>query len=263
MSLNRCLFWYEAGAERIDFTFYGGFPIDYPSGVDGLGATISTNRSLDGVGTEIQLAQVPERPINITGYIITPDTREQERKLHRMFAPLKKGKLYAETMEHEVFYLDCISASEPTVQGKRRFPHFLVQLSAGYPYWQAVEEREITLTLTGTRTTAAVRVESDVDAVHRAVLRCTGSCENIAILDDASKMELRYSGSLRPGEVLEITISPFGKVSALINGESVIGLVDCSLKKLPTGSRNLTITAESNSGSITAEIFYKEGRAGV
>lgn len=264
MSLNRCLFWYEAGGERIDFTFYGGFPIDYPSGVDGLGATISTNRSMDGIGTEIQLAQVPERPVNITGTINTPDTREQVRKLHRMFAPLKKGRLYAETMEHEVFYLDCISSSEPTVQGKRRFPHFLVQLSAGYPYWQAADEREIILTHTGTRTTASVMVESDVDAVYSVVFTCTGgSCKNLALMDNKTGLGMRYSGTLDAGDRLEITISEFGRVTASVGGESVIGLVEADMKKLPAGARLLELLAEENSGTITAEITYKEARAGV
>ena len=264
MSLNRCLFWYETGGERIDFTFYGGFPIDWPSGVDGLTATISTNRSMDGVGAEIQLAQVPERPINITGYINTPETREQERKLHRMFAPLKKGRLYARTAEHEVFYLDCYSAAEPTVQGKRRFPRFLVQITAGYPYWQAEEARKITLSLVGVGSMGAAVVESDVDAVYSAAFTCSGgSCKNLALTDKSTDMGLHYNGSLADGERLVVTISEFGRVTAAIGGESMIGLVEADLKKLPAGTRTLGLTAEESSGTVTAEITYKEARAGV
>lgn len=264
MNLNRCRFWYETDDDRMDFTFYGGFPINYPSGVDGLMATVSTNKSLDGIGSEIQMSQVPERPMSFSGYIVTQETSQEERKLHRMFAPMKKGRLYAETAEHERFWLDCYSVAEPTVEGKRRFPRFLVQITASYPYWQADETKTLSLRMTGTGSTGAVTVESDVDAVYSAVFSCSGgSCKNPALTDRKSGLGIRYTGSLSSGEQLVVTISEFGRVSASIGGRNVIGLVEEDLKKLPAGSRVLKLTAEENSGTITAIITYREARAGV
>lgn len=264
MSLNRCRFWYIANDDRLDFTFFGGLPIDYPSGVDGLQATISTNRSLDGIGAEIQLAQVPERPITISGYINTPDTGPEERKLHRMFAPLKKGRLYAETDDRRVFWLDCYSAAEPAVEGKRRFPRFLVQITAGYPYWQADDSQNLSLTMTGIRSINAVMVVSDVDAVYQAAISCAGgSCKNLALTDQQTGLSLRYGGTLAAGEILEIKVSEFGRVSAAIGSRNVIGLVDVELKKLPAGKPTLIMTADENSGTVTAEITYREAIAGV
>lgn len=264
MSLNRCRFWYETDGDRVDFTFYGGFPIDYPSGADGLQATVSTNRSMDGIGAEIQLSQVPERPMNFSGYIITQETGPEARKLHRMFAPLKKGRLYAETAEHGVFYLDCYSAAEPTVEGKRRFPRFLVQITASYPYWQSAETKMLSLRMTGTGPMGTVPVESDVDAVYSAVFSCSGgSCQNLALADRQTGLGIRYTGTLSSGEQLVVTISEFGRVAASIGGRNVIGLIDAGLKKLPAGSRVLDLSAEANSGTITAEITYREARAGV
>lgn len=264
MSLNRCRFWYETDADRLDFTFYGGFPIDYPSGVDGLQATVSTNKSLDGIGSEIQLSQVPERPMSFSGYIVTQETGQEERKLHRMFAPMKKGRLYAETAEHEIFWLDCYSAAEPTVQGKRRFPRFLVQITASYPYWQADETKTLSFRMAGTGFTGTVSVESDVDAVYRALFSCSGgSCRNLTLTDQKTGLGIRYAGTLSDGDTLAVVISEFGRVFAGIGDQNVIGLVDADFKKLPVGSRMLKLTAEENSGTITAMITYREARAGV
>lgn len=264
MSLNRCRFWYETDGDRLDFTFYGGFPIDYPSGVDGLQATVSTNKSLDGIGSEIQLSQVPERPMSFSGYIVTQETGQEERKLHRMFAPMKKGRLYAETAEHERFWLDCYSAAEPTVEGKRRFPRFLVQITASYPYWQADETKTLSFRMTGTGSTGAVTVESDVDAVYLALFSCSGgSCRNLTLTDQKTGLGIRYTGTLSDGDTLAVVISEFGRVFVGIGDQNVIGLVDADLKKLPVGSRVLKLTAEENSGTITAIIKYREARAGV
>lgn len=264
MSLNRCTFWYEADGKRLDFTFYGGFPVDYPSGVDGLNATVSTIRSMDGIGADVQLAQVPERPISFTGYIITADAAQETRLLHRMFAPMKKGRLYARSQDCEVFYLDCYSSAEPTVEGKKRLPRFLVQLTAGYPYWQSVDSKIMSLSMTGAGSTSAVNVDSDVDAVYSAVFSCTGgSCKNLALTDKETGLSLRYSGTLDADERLVVTISEFGRVAAAIGDRNVIGLFDADLKKIPAGNRVLELTAEENSGTVTAEITYREGRAGV
>lgn len=264
MSLNRCRFWYETDADRLDFTFYGGFPIDYPSGVDGLQATVSTNKSLDGIGSEIQLSQVPERPMSFSGYIVTQETGQEERKLHRMFAPMKKGRLYAETAEHERFFLDCYSAAEPTVEGKRRFPRFLVQITAGYPYWQAKGISSVTLQTAGSGVEKTAEIKSDVDAVFVANFLCAGgNCRNLTLTDRKSGLGIRYGGSLGDGESLSVAISAFGRVIAEIGNRSVIGLVDADLKKLPAGERVLKLTAEENSGIITANLIYREARAGV
>ena len=264
MSLNRCTFWYETDGKQLDFTFYGGFPVDYPSGVDGLNATVSTVRSMDGVGADVQLAQVPERPVSLTGYIITADAPQEARLLHRMFAPMKRGKLYARTQDREVFYLDCYSSAEPTVEGKKRLPRFLLQLTAGYPYWQSVDSKTLSLSLTGTGSTSVVKVESDVDAVYGAVFSCSGgSCKNLALTDKQTGLSLRYSGTLAADERLVVTISEFGRVAAAIGDRNVIGLVAADMKKLTAGNRTLELTAEENSGTVNAEITYREGRAGV
>lgn len=262
MSLHPGKFWYVAGNDRIDFGLYGGYPIDWPSGVDGISPSISTVSGIDGIGSEIQTAKLPERIMSFNGYLTNPYPEEDRRKLRRVFAPMKPGRLYVENLDREVFYLDCYASTEPTIQGKRQFPRFLVQITAGYPYWQSVKNKTFSLPLIGTVSTETVNVESDVDAVYSVIFRCTGSCKNIALSDGSGK-ELRYSGSLSPGETLEISVSPFGQVTAKIGDGNVIGLTSAYLKKIPTGNQALTLAAEENSGTITAEITYREARAGV
>ncbi len=262
MSLNRTRFRYS-GAEEISFDYYSGLPIDYPTGAAEITATVSTVRTPDGIGAETQIATVPARPITINGYIIAPPSVGVRRELERTFAPLTAGRLWAETEEEEAFFLDCISAAAPTIEGLTRFPRFQLSLSANYPYWQAEKEQEITLSLTGQRITAAVDVQSDVPALFSLQIIGTGAAGGITLADDLSGEELAYSGSIAAGEQLRIAIDGAGRVEATAAGADVIGKVLGGLKKLQPGRRNLTLRAGSNGGTLTAKIIYREARASV
>ena len=127
-----------------------------------------------------------------------------------------------------------------------------------------MDSKTLSLSLTGTGSTSVVKVESDVDAVYGAVFSCSGgSCKNLALTDKQTGLSLRYSGTLAADERLVVTISEFGRVAAAIGDRNVIGLVAADMKKLTAGNRTLELTAEENSGTVNAEITYREGRAGV
>lgn len=264
MSLNRARFWYESGGETVNFDFYSGFPINFPAGADSLQATTMSNKNIDGIGSEIQTAQVPERTVTISGYIVTPYTHQENRLLQRIFATMKKGRLYAEDAEHEIFWLDCVSIAQPTVEGKKRFPRFQIQLMASYPYWQSEDVTTEQMAMSGTQARKELLIVSDVPAIYGISISCAGgSCGGLTFTDLESGDSVQYSGELAAGERLDIAISGSGKLTATIGERNVIGLVDADMTKLPAGRRAFVITAESNSGTITAEIRYREGRGGV
>lgn len=257
MSLHPAKFWYVCDGERIDFSLYGGFIIDWPNGVDGLMANVTNVPGIDGIGTELQSVKLPERIISINGYLIGPNSSEDRRRLQRMFSPMKQGRLYGESLDFQVYYLDCYASTAAKIEGKRKNPRFYLQLTAGYPYWQSQREYKLKVSRIGT-----AAVCSDLPAVYRMEISCTGDCKNIAF-SHANGNEVRYAGALSAGDILSIQVSPFGKVLARIGNRDVIGLVRAELKKLPPGQWNYRLTAEESSGEITAEITYREARDGI
>lgn len=264
MSLNRARFWYDSDGETVNFDFYSGFPINFPTGADSLQVTTTPNKNIDGIGSEIQTAQVPERPVTISGYIVTQYTHRENRLLQRVFAPMKKGRLYAEDADHEIFWLDCVSIAQPTVEGKKRFPRFQIQLMASYPYWQSDDVTTEQMVMSGTQAQKELPIVSDVPAVYGISISCAGgSCSGLSFLDLESGDSVQYSGALAAGDRLDIAISESGTLTATIGERNVIGLVDADMKKLPAGKHTFALAAESNSGTITAEISYREGRGGV
>lgn len=259
MSLNRTRLRYS-GAEDVDFSFYGGFPIDFPTGIGGMDCTIGTVRCADGIGTEIQLTTVPERLISISGYVTGIPGKEYRRMLERAFAPTSAGRLWAETEAHERFYLDCISSSAPTIQGARQRPRFQVNLTAAYPYWQRDAEREIRLDAADGAEDFDAVIVSDVPVPYRLAISSAAGCQSAAISIGAR--ELRYTGAIPAGKTLAIAIAPNGRICADLDGTDVIGRVSGALRKLEPGAQRIHLDIPAGSG-ITAKIIYREGRAGV
>lgn len=149
------------------------------------------------------------------------------------------------------------------MEGKRRLPQFLVQLAAGYPYWQSAEVSQAALALTGTRREIGVSVPSDVPVIYTAAFSATAACRGLRLEDKATGERLEYSGSLAAGETLTVSVAPSGRVTAVIGSRNVIGLTDVSMKKLPAGEGTLIFTAAENGGTVTANLSYREARSGV
>lgn len=260
MSLNRTRF-YFMGADTVGFDYYHGMPIDYPSGAAEITATANTAANPDGVGVEMQRMTVPERPVNINGYIIALPSAPCRRQLERAFAPLAKGRLWAVTEGRWKFWLDCVSAGF-AIEGAQKFPRFQVQLLAAYPYWQAEEARVVTVTAAGTRGQTAAEIITDVPALFTLRIAAAGGGASGLRLA-AGGAWLGYGGDLADGEMLTVSADAAGRVSADVDGQSVVGLISGELKKLTAGAQVLTLTAQSNAGVLTATISYKEARAGV
>lgn len=262
MSLHSTRFWYS-GAEEISFNYYDGYAIDFPDGVSGLASNLDTVRSADGVGVTVQRETVPERPITFNGYIMGIPTGEYRRKLERAFAPLSRGRLWAETEDFGIYFIDCISSAAPTIQGLKIAPRFQATLTAPYPYWQGAILQNILLdTSANGGGNFAVNVNSDVPALYSLRLTAGKTSSGISLADAETGETVRYIGTLEPGQVLEIAADASGRVTAAIGGGSVIGKVEMEMKKLSPGSRTLRLTADQG-GDLRAEITYREARAGV
>lgn len=260
MSFHRTRFWYS-GAGEVSFSYYDGYLIDFPSGVSQLDATVSTVRNPDGVGASAQQVTVPERNVGINGYVFGFPSEDYRRALERAFAPLSPGRLWAETEGHEIFFLDCVSAGAPVIEGIRNKPRFQVALMAEYPYWQRDTFQELTMALTGTAGEFQREIISDVPVLFSLDLNVSAGCQGAALR--VGNEELRYSGTISAGQTLSIQVDGAGRVACSLGGQSVIGNLTGSLKKLPAGLQTLRLEAPGNGGTVTATIKYREARAGV
>lgn len=260
MSYHRTRFWYS-GTEDVSFTFYDGYAIDFPTGVSTLDATLDTVRSPDGIGSAVQQATVPERNVSINGYVVGFPSEEYRRGLERSFAPLSSGRLWAETEAHELFYLDCISAGTPVIEGIRNKPRFQVALVAQYPYWQRDTYEEFLLSMNGTAGNFSQKIISDVPALFQMDLTASTGCQSAYVIIGGN--ELRYNGAIAAGQTLSVQVDPAGRVTAMLGVANVIGNVTGNLKKLPAGAQTIRLEAPGNSGTVTVKMKYKEAKAGV
>lgn len=260
MSYHRARFWYQ-GKVEVSFAYYDGYLIDFPSGVGQLDATRTTIRSPDGIGVSCQLESLPERNITINGYVMGYPSADYRRDLERAFAPLSPGRLWAETEAHELFFLDCVSAGTPVIEGTRKNPRFQVGLTADYPFWQRDTCQELTLTMTEAAGDFQWEIISDVPALFSLGLTPSAGCQGATLLIGSQK--LRYDGTIGAGQTLFIQIDQTGRAECTLGGQSVVGKLSGGLKKLPVGMQTIRLEAPGNSGTVTANIKYREARAGV
>lgn len=260
MSFHRTRFWYQGSAE-VSFSYYDGYIIDFPTGVSQLDATVSTVRSPDGIGVAIQQQTVPERSVTINGYVLGFPSEDYRRALERAFAPNSTGRLWAETEDHSLFFLDCVSTGAPEVEGIRNKPRFQVALMAEYPYWQRDTFQAFSLAMTGQAGEYQKEIISDVPALFALDITASAGCQGAAV--SIGGEELRYNGAISAGQTLSVRVDKAGRVSAMLGGQSVVGNVTGGLKKLPPGNQVIRVAAPGNSGTVTSAIKYREARAGV
>ena len=260
MSYHRTRFYYQ-GREEVHFSFYDGYVVDFPTGVGQLDASRSTLRNPDGIGVSCQLETVPERLISINGYVMGFPCEDYRRALERTFAPLSSGRLWAETEEHELFFLDCISTGAPVIEGVRNKPRFQIALAAEYPYWQRDIYQELSLSLDGTAGEFRREIIGDVPALFELEITASSGCQGAALL--VGGQALRYNSVIGAGQTLAIRVDGYGLASCTLDGANVIGNLSGGLKKLPAGMQTLKLEAPGNSGTVTAIIKYREGRSSV
>ena len=260
MSYHRARFYYQ-GRDEVHFSFYDGYVVDFPTGVDQLDASRSTLRNPDGIGVSCQQETVPERNISISGYVVGFPSEEYRRALERTFAPLSTGRLWAETEGHELFFLDCFSTGTPVIEGIRNKPRFQVALMAEYPYWQRDVFQEFRLELAGEAGEDPREIISGVPVLFELDITASAGCQGAAIRMDGE--ELRYNAYLSAGQTLSVQVDKAGRVSAMLGGQSVVGNLTGGLKKLPPGNHVIRLEAAGNTGTVTAAIKYREARAGV
>lgn len=260
MRFHRTRFWYQ-GAAEVSFSYYDGYLIDFPSGVSQLDATAVTVRSPDGIGVAIQQQTVPERNVTINGYVFGFPSEDYRRALERAFAPNSTGRLWAETEDHSLFYLDCFSTGTPVIEGIRNKPRFQVSLMAEYPYWQRDTFQELSFSMEGAAVEFRREIISDVPVLFVLAITASAGCQGAALV--VGGQELRYNGAIPAGQTLSVLVDKAGRASAMLGGQSVVGNLTGGLKKLPTGVQTMRLEAPGNGGTVTAIIKYREARAGV
>ena len=260
MSYHRTRFYYQ-GREEVHFSFYDGYIVNFPTGVDQLDASRSTLRNPDGIGVSCQLETVPERNISISGYVMGFPSEEYRRALERSFAPLSTGRLWAETEGHELFFLDCVSTGSPVIEGVRNKPRFQIALTAEYPYWQRDTFQELSFAMEGAAGEFQREIVSDVPVLFELEITASAGCQGAALV--VGGQALRYNGAIAAGQRLFIRVDGAGRASCTLGGADVIGNLSGGLKKLPAVMQTLRLEAPGNSGTVTAKIKYREARAGV
>lgn len=258
--IHRCVFWYDWNGERISFQAVDGFLIEYPQGVDSIAMSFTEGNAPDGIGSTAWDSQVPARPVTITGYVIAKPADKHVRQLHRVFAPHNVGRLYAQDVDGNIWWLECRVASAPGIESGLPMPRFLLQLRADYPYWQ--QEEPTVISAAGEPAILQADIWADVPVLFRAVIRIlSGNAESITIAADTGEM-LRYGGAVGRGQQLTIFTDARGRVRCQLDGQSVINAVTGGLRKIKQGKRTITVFCGAG---VTAEadLTYWEALSGV
>ena len=129
--LSKTFRYVNENGESITFTYYEGFLINKPVGIDTLQVSLSQATGIDQVGATIQSANVQPRPVTVSGIIVGEFVKKNKEKLLSVVRPDLTAKFYADD-----YYLNVRPTSTPTIDPTSKFAKFQFSILAAYPYWQ-------------------------------------------------------------------------------------------------------------------------------
>lgn len=129
--LSKTFRYVNENGESITFTYYEGFLINKPVGIDTLQVSLSQATGIDQVGATIQSANVQPRPVTVSGILVGEFVKKNKEKLLSVVRPDLTAKFYADD-----YYLNVRPTSTPTIDPTSKFAKFQFSVFAAYPYWQ-------------------------------------------------------------------------------------------------------------------------------
>lgn len=250
------------------FTLAGGALLTSVTGFDAVSVDLTEEAGMDNVGTVVLSSSVQSRPVTLSGVIAGELQTQSKERLQRVFLPGLSGRLYAGD-----WYLTVIPVSTPAIERKRRYASFQVQLLAPYPYWVSAQPSVFEFSAGA----VSVYNPSPVPVPYSLTLTVSGGTLKNPILryindnpEQLSKPFLKISDTLLDGfgGVFASTHSDV-HYSYWFDGFSACGeadyniTVDSTLIRIPPGSTELYLGAESGKDYLSAVLEFAEEKTGV
>ena len=250
------------------FTLAGGALLTSVTGFDAVSVDLTEEAGMDNVGTVVLSSSVQSRPVTLSGVIAGELQAQSKERLQRVFVPGLSGRLYAGD-----WYLTVVPVATPAIERKRRYASFQVQLLAPYPYWVSAQPSVFEFSAGA----VSVYNPSPVPVPYSLTLTVSGGTLKNPIL--------RYIND-NPGQLLK----PFLKISDTLLADRggafasthsrvrysywVSGFsawyeadykitVNSTLIRIPPGTTELYLGADSGSDKLSAVLEFAEEKTGV
>ena len=252
------------------FTLAGGALLTSVTGFDAVSVDLTEEAGMDNVGTVVLSSSVQSRPVTLSGVIAGELQAQSKERLQRVFVPGLSGRLYAGD-----WYLTVVPVATPAIERKRRYASFQVQLLAPYPYWVSAQPSVFEFSA------GAVSVfnPSPVPVPYSLTLTVSGGTTKNPILryaDDDNilgyeKPVLFIGHEIKTPSLFESTHS--GVAYRYRSGSSPHGIywieaddkisVDSTLIRIPPGTTELYLGADSGADNLSAVLEFAEEKTGV
>lgn len=250
------------------FTLAGGALLTSVTGFDAVSVDLTEEAGMDNVGTVVLSSSVQSRPVTLSGVIAGELQAQSKERLQRVFVPGLSGRLYAGD-----WYLTVVSVATPAIERKRRYASFQVQLLAPYPYWVSAQPSVFEFSA------GAVSVfnPSPVPVPYSLTLTVSGGTTKNPILryindnpEQLLKPFLKISDTLldgfggafsstHSGVRYSYRISSFPAWSEADHKITV----DSTLIRIPPGTTELYLGADSGKDYLSAVLEFAEEKTGV
>lgn len=256
------------------FTLAGGALLTSVTGFDAVSVDLTEEAGMDNVGTVVLSSSVQSRPVTLSGVIAGELQAQSKERLQRVFVPGLSGRLYAGD-----WYLTVVPVATPAIERKRRYASFQVQLLAPYPYWVSAQPSVFEFSAGA----VSVYNPSPVPVPYSLTLTAFGGDATNPVLryadDDgvlgfekphvfiAAKIMSSDLGVKRPS-VFETTHSGVayryrsGSGTYWIEADDKIS-VNSTLIRIPSGTTELYLGADSGSDKLSAVLEFAEEKTGV
>lgn len=250
------------------FTLAGGALLTSVTGFDAVSVDLTEEAGMDNVGTVVLSSSVQSRPVTLSGVIAGELQAQSKERLQRVFLPGLSGRLYAGD-----WYLTVIPISTPAIERKRRYASFQVQLLAPYPYWVSAQPSVFEFSAGA----VSVYNPSPVPVPYSLTLTVSGGTTKNPILryindnpEQLSKPFLKISDTLLDGRggAFASTHSDV-HYSYRISGFAAWSeadykiTVDSTLIRIPPGTTELYLDADSGADYLSAVLEFAEEKTGV
>lgn len=278
-NLSKTFKYVNENGGTITFTYYGGYLINKPKGIDTLTVKLNEAQGIDQVGTTVQSVNVQSRPVTVSGILCGDFQSENKEKLLSVIRPDLQGKFYADD-----YYLDVYPTATPTIEAKAEYASFQFSLKAAYPYWQLDDSTSATLSGVAKRFKfpwnisqtyrfgEIVRAQfiniyngGQVSIPFTATLIALDEVVNPKLTDASTNKFLLLNKTLVAGErvVIEITHERV-YVTSSVDGECRGALsLDSQYFRLAVGDNVMKPTADSGRDNLQVDIAFATEITGI
>lgn len=131
---------YTSSAGSIEFSVKSGFVIEEFDSPYALNVDFTTSTGSKKFGVKVENQRVQPKTITISGTLVG-DARQKKKDLVHVLAPMQEGTLQFDGK----YSLKVFPKQSPIVEAKNLNPRFSFMLYVPMPYWQSIEESNVSL----------------------------------------------------------------------------------------------------------------------